>query len=196
MEGIKAYTTYQALKLHFTSKYDYIKYNGKIKKITEETFMKRKDIYFFRKIERKYKDEELVNFFVSNFVSDNGLSWVGEMSGIESEKIYAAWKKRIESFSYITKQELLDISDDTEGLNKLLNSINGEHPPLLKYYFAKRVSPETLLAFDASFNLFEIWDRKIDDDIIWSDVSSFLKKYRPFVKVDVPSIKKIIRDVF
>ena len=72
MEGMKAYGRYQALKLHFTTDYDFVKYQGKIRTISEEAFLKRKDQYFFRKIERKYNDEELTEFFVANFISQAG----------------------------------------------------------------------------------------------------------------------------
>ena len=41
-EGINAYKTYLAIKQHFTSNYDYKKYNGKVK-ATEESFLKRRD---------------------------------------------------------------------------------------------------------------------------------------------------------
>jgi hypothetical protein len=99
MEGMTAYQRYQALKLHFTSDYDFIKYSGKIKKISEASFLKRKDQYLFRKIERKYSDDELTNFFVANFVSSAGVRWVGDMSGPESEKVYVAWLKSMETFS-------------------------------------------------------------------------------------------------
>jgi len=115
MEGMKAYQRYQALKLHFTSDYDFVKYGGKIRKISEESFLKRKDQFLFRKLERKYNDDELTNFFVANFVSQAGVRWVGEMSGQESEKVYLNWCKRIEAFSYYLKQDLEVILDNSNN---------------------------------------------------------------------------------
>ena len=61
-EGFDAYKTYLAIKQHFTSGYDYFKYNGKVKaKI--ESFLKRKDKFFFRKLQKRYDKDELVEFF-------------------------------------------------------------------------------------------------------------------------------------
>ena len=75
-EGFDAYKTYLALKRHFTSDYDYFKYNGKVR-AGVESFLKRNDRFFFRKLAKKYDDKELVDFFVSNFiVSDN---WIGNL---------------------------------------------------------------------------------------------------------------------
>ena len=50
--GYNAYKTYVALKNHFKSdSYDYFKYKGKAR-VKEETFLKRKDKFFFEKIRK------------------------------------------------------------------------------------------------------------------------------------------------
>ena len=69
-EGFEAYKTYLALKRHFTSDYNYFKYNGKIR-ASEESFLRRNDRFFFRKLSKKYNKEELVDFYVSNFIISN-----------------------------------------------------------------------------------------------------------------------------
>ena len=68
MEAFEAYKIYHALKLHFTSDYDYAKYNGKAK-VTVDSYLKRKDRPFFAKVARKYMTtENTKNFFISNFI--------------------------------------------------------------------------------------------------------------------------------
>ena len=52
-EGFDAYKTYLALKRHFTSDYDYFKYNGKVR-AGVESFLKRNDKFFFRKLITSY----------------------------------------------------------------------------------------------------------------------------------------------
>ena len=76
-EGIEAYKTYLAIKNHFKTSYDYFKYNGRVK-VTNESFLKRRDKYFFAKLERRYKKNELVYFFVANFMKDEGM-WSGSL---------------------------------------------------------------------------------------------------------------------
>jgi len=195
MEGMKAYSRYQALKLHFTSDYDFVKYGGKIRTISQETFLKRKDQYLFRKLERKYSDDELTNFFVANFVSKAGVRWVGEMNGPESEKVYLNWLKRMEAFSYFLKQELQYIEDNVDKPRMVL-ATNGEHPPLLKLYLGGKVSAETIISFDKVIDTLDTWNRIITDTIVWPEVYRQLSKYKPFVPVDKDSIKKVMRDVF
>ena len=102
-EGFDAYKTYLALKQHFTSDYDYFKYNGKVR-ANVDAFLKRRDKFFFRKLSKKYTKDELVNFFVSNFiVSDN---WIGNLISQESEDNYVQFKKRMESLGYSVRNEL------------------------------------------------------------------------------------------
>lgn len=195
MEGMKAYSRYQALKLHFTSDYDFVKYGGKIRTISQEAFLKRKDQYLFRKLERKYSDEELTEFFVANFISKAGVRWVGEMNGSESEKVYLNWCKRMEAFSYYLKQDLQYIEDNVDKPRMVL-ATKGEHPQLLKLYLGGKVSAETIIAFDKVIDTLDTWNRIITDTIVWPEVYSQLNKYKPFVSVDKDSIKKVMRDVF
>ena len=137
-EGFDAYKTYLALKRHFTSDYDYFKYNGKVR-AGVESFLKRNDKFFFRKLAKKYDDKELVDFFVSNFiVSDN---WIGNLISQESEDNYVRFKKRRESLSYHFDNELHWLVDycrsrDLE-LNKLLLVEDNNHPLLLKLLLQK-----------------------------------------------------------
>ena len=55
MNEFEAYQKYIALKLHFTSDYDYFKYNGKTN-VTLNSFNERKDKFHFKKIVKKYGD--------------------------------------------------------------------------------------------------------------------------------------------
>ena len=69
--GFEVYKTYLAVKLHFTSaSYDYIKYEGKIN-AKLDTFTSRNDRYFFHKLSTRYKQDEILDFFVANFAKDD-----------------------------------------------------------------------------------------------------------------------------
>ena len=68
MTDFEVYKTYLAFKNHFTKKtYDYHKYCGR-SRASKESFYKRKDRYFFERISRQKKDEEVKAYFVANFV--------------------------------------------------------------------------------------------------------------------------------
>ena len=198
MEGKKAYTRYLALKLHFTTDYDYFRYGGKTRAMTNESFEKRKDTFFFRKIERRYNDQELTDFFVSNFVDNNKTKWIGELSNIDAEKTYANWKKRIQSFSYMFEQDLLIAKDKLHTANpsELWESVSGAHPEILKLHLGKKISIETLVASNVVLNYLPRWDREIKDTIIWPDVSKSIRKYSPFIHMNKIDMTKIIKKVF
>ena len=105
-----AYKSYLGLKNHFTrEKYDYHKYCGK-SRASLESFYKRKDRFFFEKLSRQKDDGEVIEFFVSNFVScdDPQSLWIGEIVR-NGEKNYTDWKKRLQSLTYIFKQEVSDL---------------------------------------------------------------------------------------
>jgi len=198
MEGTKAYTRYLALKLHFTTDYDYFRYGGKTRAMTNESFEKRKDTFFFRKIERRYNDQELTDFFVSNFVDNNKTKWIGELSNVNAEKTYANWKKRIQSLSYMFEQDLLIAKEKLRTANpaELWEPVAGGHPEILKLYLGKKISIETLVASNVVLNYLPKWDREIKDSIIWPDVSKSIRKYSPFIHINKIDMTKIIKKVF
>mgnify|MGYP003656356099 CR=1 FL=1 len=198
MEGMKAYARYLALKLHFTTDYDYFRYGGKTRAMTNESFEKRKDTFFFKKIERRYNDQELTNFFVANFVDSNKTKWIGDLSSVGAEKIYSNWKRKIQSFSYTFEQDLLIAKEKLRTANPsdLWDSNSGSHPEILKLYFGKKISMETLVASNIVLNYLPKWDREIKDTVIWPDVSKSIRKYEPFIHVNKNDLTKIVKKVF
>ena len=169
-EGFDAYKTYLALKRHFTSDYSYFKYNGKVR-ASVDSFLKRRDKFFFRKLSKKYKGEDLVEFFVSNFIiSDN---WIGNMISQESEENYVEFKKWRESLSYNFSNELhwlVDYcrSNDLE-LNQLLFVKDNTHPILFKLLLQRKIHIDTIIIMDNSLKFLTHWDENLDDVSIGRD---------------------------
>lgn len=190
MEGMKAYMCYMALKLHFTSNYDYFKYGGKTKAISESKFSTRKDYNHFRRIERRYGDQ-LENFLVANFILNSNAKWVGDLVTVEAEKKFLEWKKYSESLKYNIRNELSNISEDVKTL---WNVENGSHPQFLKLYLGGSISLQTMIACDTVCNFLPHWKKEIRDTIIWPDVLRLMEKYRPFLKVEKDDIRKIMRE--
>ena len=106
MTPFDAYKQYLALKNHFgKSTYDYHKYAGK-SRASVESFNKRKDKYWFEKLSRQKSDDEIKNFYISNFVEsdDPNSLWIGNVIR-EGEVHYKDWIKRQQSLKYIFTQE-------------------------------------------------------------------------------------------
>ena len=101
MDPFESYKLYNALKLHFESSYDAVKYNFKTN-ASPNAFFKRKDKYFFAKVGRMFDTPpELINYYAAHFVADN--NWVGDMLG--NEQVYRDWQKRTESMGYNFEQD-------------------------------------------------------------------------------------------
>ena len=188
-----AYKQYLSLKNHFTKeKYDYHKYCGK-SRATVKSFYKRKDRFWFEKLARNKSDQEVIEFFVSNFITctDPGKLWIGEMIR-EGEGRYTSWKKRTQSLSYMFKQEIEDLLSEYD-VNTAF-AITTSHSPVLKKYLSGDISIETMVICDKILGYRTDYDKKLTDPV-WETVSMRMRKYSPFLNIDVFHYKKILKEV-
>ena len=189
----ETYQHYLSLKNHFTNpKYDFFKYGAKTR-ASITSFNKRKDKYWFEKTSRKYSDKEVVDFLVSNFTAtDNPQNlWIGEIIN-SGERNYADWMKRQQSLTYLFKEQSNELLSENE-LETLFNCTKG-HPLILKKYLSGNVSLETFTIFDKIFHFSKNFDKKFTDPV-WETVSLKLKKYSPFLNIDMFHYKKILRSI-
>jgi hypothetical protein len=189
----ETYQHYLSLKNHFTNpKYDFFKYGAKTR-ASISSFNKRKDKYWFEKTSRKYSDKEVVDFLVSNFVAaDNPQNlWIGEIIN-SGERTYTDWMRRQQSLTYLFKEQSNELFLETE-LEDALNCSKG-HPPVLKKFLSGQLSLETLTIYEKIFHFSKDFDKKLLDPV-WETVSLKIKKYMPFINIDVFHYKKILRDI-
>ena len=188
-----AYRCYLSLKNHFTKDhYDYHKYRGKTR-ATVQAFYKRKDRFWFEKFARSKNDQEVEEFFVSNFIysTDPATMWIGEMIK-EGDGRYTEWKKKVQSLSYIFKEEMESVFDNRK-VDDAFNCSKG-HPPILKSYLGGDTSLETMVICDIIFGFGKDFDKRLNDPV-WETVSRKIKKYKPFLNINVPRYKKILKEV-
>jgi|TARA_B100000965_G_scaffold402086_1_gene427291 hypothetical protein len=189
----ETYRTYLSMKSHFTNpKYDFIKYGGK-SRATMTSFNKRKDKYWFEKTSRKYSDQEIIDFLLANFVStDNPQNlWIGEIIN-SGERNYSQWMKRKQSLTYLFKEQSNELLFQ-QDLKEVFNCSKG-HPPLLKKYLGGEISLETLTILEKVFSFRKEFDKKLKDPV-WETVSMKIKKYIPFLNINVFHYKKILREL-
>ena len=193
MSPFEVYQSYLSLKSHFSNpKYDFFKYNKKVR-ATLTSFNKRSDKYWFEKTSRKYPDKEIVNFLVSNFVAtDNPQNiWIGEIIN-SGERTYTEWMKRQQSLTYLFKEQSEQLLSETK-LEDAFNCSKG-HPPILKKFLGGKISPEVMVIYDKIFQFGNVFDKKLLDPV-WEIVSLKIRKYKPFLQIDVFNYKKILRDI-
>jgi len=189
----ETYQHYLSLKNHFTNpKYDFFKYGAKTR-ASMASFNKRKDKYWFEKTSRKYSDKEIVDFLVSNFVASTNPEnlWIGEIIN-SGERNYAEWMKRQQSLSYLYREQMQEFFSENK-LEDAFNCSNG-HPPILKKFLGGEISIETLSICEKIFCFRERFDKKLNDPV-WETVSLKLKKYLPFINIDMFRYKKILRQI-
>jgi hypothetical protein len=189
----QVYCEYLAQKSHFSNvNYDYFKYNKKVRASTK-SFNARSDKYWFEKSSRKYKDEEIVNFLVANFVESTSVNqiWIGEIIN-SGEKTYQDWMRRQQSLTYLFREQSTELFSENE-LETVFNCSKG-HPIVLKRFLSGKLSPETFVIYDKIFSIVKNFDKKLDDPV-WECVSLKIKKYSPFLQVDIFNYKKILREI-
>ena len=189
----ETYQTYLSIKNHFSSpRYDYFKYGGRSRaKIT--AFNKRKDKYWFEKTSRKYSDQEITDFLLANFVTADTPQnlWIGEIIN-SGEKTYADWMKRQQSLTYLFKEQSTELLSEKK-LEEVFNCSKG-HPIVLKKYLGGEISLETLTIMEKIFSFVKNFDKTLQDPV-WESVSLKIRKYLPFLNINVFNYKKILRDL-
>jgi hypothetical protein len=188
-DAFAIYIYYLALKRHFTTDYDFFKYNGKVKS-SQQAFENRKDKFFFYKLSKRKDAKE---FILANMIAEPTL-WVGDMLDNErAEEIFQEWTKRQQSLSYVFKNDLSELNPD---FNSNILVKDGQHPYLLKLYNMKRVNTETLVIIDDLVGNFSYWEKKIADPIIFPSINRLVGKVKPFIQYDRTKMKTILIDMF
>ena len=188
MTEFEAYKMYLALRAHFqTEDYDVIQSRGRIR-ASQKSFVGSGKAFSFRRLTKLYKDDEICDFMVANFVT--GDRWGGVFDA-DATRQYQDWKRRVESLRYQFAQDLDRLADvDLFGYNK------GEHPMVLKEFLGGRISIETLVILDRLTGFVARFDEQGVDTLMWPDISRTIRKYRPFLRVELEQYKKIYDEKF
>jgi hypothetical protein len=191
-DPFESYKLYNALKLHFETGYDAVKYNFK-SNVTPKSFFNRKDKYFFAKLAKKH-NKELKDYYISNFKA--GLSYVGDMMDAEAEQNYRDHKRIQESIHRVFSIDINRLGEEDVIFNRLFESVDGQHPRLIKLWLQEEISLETVVILNAIFGFIPRESVKISDTIIWPDTKRKIEKYTPFVNFDRNKCIKLLQKGF
>jgi hypothetical protein len=187
-DAFDLYVYYLALKRHFTSNYDYFKYNGKVKANTM-SFENRKDKFFFYRLSKMPEARE---YILANMIENPGI-WVGDLLDDKAKGIYDQWLKVKESLSYTFRIDLgkLDYDDPNKDI-----VTSGGHPTLLKLYMQGEFHMESLIILNDMMNIFSYWNKNIQDTILWPDINTKCLNYKPFLQYEKTKMRKIVLDKY
>ena len=184
MNAFETYQQYLGLKLYFEGSFDYFKYQGKTN-VTPASFDKRRDKYTFVKLSNKLSDDQIIEYFVSNFI--RGRKYIGDFDG----RVWQEHKKIVQSIEYNFENDMEYLLTKAEKFDILYHSDDGKHPILLKQYLGKKIKLETMVILEKLTSFCRVFDKTITDAIIWPDVSMLIKRYEPFLKVDEKKCNRI-----
>jgi len=203
-DGYRAYVTFLAIKLHFTSeKYDYFRYHGKVK-ASPESYSKRRDKSFFRRIQKKYITKDAIeDYLVSNIIQSDTIDkfWVTDLS-TESHTICSQWLGRVQAMSYLFAQECKQLHDMLDDQDQNLKDIfiveRFDLPKIIQMHWSGDVSVEFLAIMLETLGLHAKYDQLLGGSnvLLWDDVSAKCKKYIPFLKKYVDSDMKVYYNTF
>jgi len=181
MKGYELFQIYLGVKLHFTSdSYDFFRFRGKTN-TSFESYLKRKDKYWFERLSRSFKGEP-IDFFFALF-SHNPHQWIGEMMEGGHEEIYSRWQRRIQNFTEEFSEDVNTLCHLAEGkgFNWLFQCQNG-HPPLLQAVVRGEISPESFIVLDEILGFFPQFSKAIGSDPLWEAMQKRCDKYRLFLR--------------
>jgi hypothetical protein len=191
MSGLEVYKIYLSLKLHFTKdNYNFFQFNGK-SRASDSSFEKRNDKYFFKKLALKYDSSSIIEFFVAHFII-NDKFWIGNIS-LHNCTTYSEWKKKIQSLSFIFKNEIESLLEEESNFDKIFLTTGG-HPLLIRQFNAGKISLETMVILNKLLNYTPVFDKKITEPIVWPGIKRKIVKYEPFLSIDIPKYKRILYD--
>ena len=201
MKAFDAYQMYLAIKMHFQGNYDYHKYNGKIN-ASQDKFQTRNDKYFFQKLAKLYKEEELEMLLVSNFIR-SGNVWVGKLFEDEARNNYLETRGRHERIKYVFTEDVGQLKLYLDVANKPFAELfavrNGQHPLLLQMLLKHKITLESFIIIAETMQMFDKWNTEIQDTVVWPDIYKKCMKYRPFltvVDINKQVFKKILIEKF
>jgi len=111
--------------------------------------------------------------------------------GAKTRASVTSFNKRKDKY-WFEKEQSSELFSENE-LEKLFDCSKG-HPILLKEYLSGRLSLENFVIYDKIFHFSKNFDKKLTDPV-WETVSLKLKKYGPFINIDVFNYKKLLRSI-
>lgn len=173
----QVYKCYISLKLHFTSDYDFFEYKGKVK-ASYDSLQSRNDKMLFEKI-AKHRDP--YTYILSNFVVNNQL-YVGDFE----EANYERYKRVTGSLKHIFQNSISKLGDIRKSI-----TVQNSQSELMNMYMSGKIEPEVMCILDKIFGFLDYWSKNLTA-LYYVNIIQGLRKYSPFLQVDLEEYKKLI----
>ena len=185
--GFETFQLYLALQRHFTSNYDFFKYNGKVS-ATVDSYSKRADIFSFEKLAKIIPEDERLDFLIAHFL-ENPKEYIRSMTKQKLDE----FKVRFNSLPQTYEKDLQTLYN--ESMAKCLASDANDIPLIHKLAISQEVSIETLLILDDIFPFIDKHEETCKVPFVFPQHITKLKKYRPFFLKKIEDKKSLFRAI-
>jgi len=112
----------------------------------------------------------------------------------DADSEYKLWTKVQQSLSYIFEQDLNKLFDSVDKPDELLKVVDGQYPLLYNQFLQENIYLETIIILDDVMNFLPMWEKKIEDDIVFPDFLFRCRKYKPFLNYDKAKLKNLLKE--
>jgi len=170
MNPYEAFVIYNNIKLHFTSSYDYVRFNGKSPSTSIEIYKKVKSKYHYEKFSKKYPDS-FRNYCIASFLNFTP-KWIKDIDTDESLWYYSTLERNISNLGLTLRNDL--IKNEGKTFKEVINN----------YDCLKEFSNETLVILNHIVPICKKYEL------------SKIEKYSKFFRFDdLDEYKKIIKEI-
>lgn len=175
-DGYETYQTYLALQRHFSTSYDYFKYNGKVK-ASKDAYQKRNDLYAFEKLCKIIPKEKRIDFFLAHFIEDPKC-WIKSMSRDKLDEYTSFWNRFHSKF----KEDMEHIK-----MHGPANAMRVAYdiPDIHRMVLSGLISIESIIVLDMMFPFIDDHKLQVKVPVVFPQHITKCEKYRPFVKQKV-----------
>ena len=87
----------------------------------------------------------------------------------------------------------MELEEDGLKFEDIFKISNGQHPYIIKAYLRKTITLETLVILNKIYNYLDKFNLEITDTVVWPDVARLIKKYTPFLKINIEKYDATLR---
>ena len=195
MKPYDAYSTYLAIKTHFSNgKYDYFASNGKVR-ASVASFEKRPDKWMFGRLAHFYVETDYRDLLLSNTLK----CWPNNvyphmLLQSDAKDTLLAYQKKMQSLSYTFTQDMDNLLSEVDKPDDIFKIEDGQNPIILQKVYTKEINLETFIILNNILNFFPMLSRKLSDTFSWDATMKHYIKYKPFIKYDEDKIRSIIKE--
>lgn len=194
INSFQSYKLYLILVNAFKKGYDPVKYSWKIR-VQQNSFEKRKDKYFFEKIQKGFDIFEQQKIFMVNLLANQD-QWIGDMLNQDSIMFYRKYMSRFNDLSILFKEDLQNLILFCKSKGRMFKSLflieDNKEPMIFKLLQNDSIQYETFILLDSYFNIIKMLDDS--KNFIWDQYSVRIKAYKNLFVIDKLEVIKILKE--